>query len=60
MIWPSKELKNFLDIFWPRLESKPSKQSLVILLVIKRKLWKIFLLEFILKNSEHGEAGVKL
>ena len=39
----STELKKSLDIFCPRLERKQSKEYLVILLVVKRKLWKIFL-----------------
>ena len=32
MIWPSTELKNSLDIFWPRLERKRSEEQLVILI----------------------------
>ena len=45
IIWPSKEFKKSLDIFWPRLEEKVLKNSLVILLFVKRKLWAIFLPE---------------
>ena len=54
-----KNSKKSLDIFWPRLEEKVLKNSLVILLFVKRKLWAIFLPEFILQNSKHGEGGLK-
>ena len=43
MIWPITELKKSLDIFWLWLERKHSEEYLVILLVVKRKLWAIFL-----------------
>ena len=57
----STELKKSLDIFWQRLERKRSKEYLVNLLVVKRKLWAIFLSRVqILKNGRHGEAGLKI
>ena len=43
MIWPITELKKSLDIFLLWLERKHSEEYLVILLVVKRKLWAIFL-----------------
>ena len=43
MIWPITELKKSVDIFLLWLERKHSEEYLVILLVVKRKLWAIFL-----------------
>ena len=56
-IWPSKELKKSLDSFWPQLEKKSVlKNSLVILLFVKRQLSPIFLPGV---HLEHCEGGLK-
>ena len=57
-IWPSKELKKSLDIFWPQLEKNSVlKNSLVILLFVERQPSAIFLPGV---HLEHCEGGLKL
>ena len=59
-IWPSTELKKSLDIFWPQLSERKRSEVLVILLVVKESFERYSCLEFLLKNSKHCEAGLKL
>ena len=66
MIWPSIRfdisLQNFkkpFDIFSPQIERKRSEEYLFIVLAVKRKLWAISCLEFILKESKHRKASLK-
>ena len=59
MIWPNTQLKKSLDIFWPRLERKRLTEYKVILLVVKRKLWKIFLPRVHLEKQQTRPSRLK-
>ena len=55
-------LKNFkkpLDIFSPLIESKRSKEYLIIILAVKGSFERFSCLEFIFEENKHREAVLK-
>ena len=55
-------LKNFkkpLDIFSPLIESKSSKEYLIIILAVKGSFERFSCLEFIFEENKHREAVLK-
>ena len=46
----SIRFKKPLDIFWPQIQRKRSEEYLVVILVVKRKLWAIFLFSLVHKH----------
>ena len=51
--------KKPLDIFWPQIETKRSKEYLFIIPAVKESFERFSCLEFIFENSKHREASLK-
>ena len=55
----SIRFKKPLDIFWPQIQRKGSEDYLLMILVVNRKLWGIFLPRVYLEKEQTPGAGLK-